>query len=267
MIKFIRKSVRDISEGRNLEHYITLIFITIILSLDIFNLASADILTEITLAVLALVVFTSLSTRESVEALSEKLIKPQNADDFFWRSKRSIESELSQAKYIGFAGASLSRTLRDYSAVLEDRLRLGARVRIILMDPNSTAPDQAVLRSKGVSSRQFYIDTLRPTLERVGMLSNFSDRVELGLLPYKPAFGIVVIDPDEPYGKIIVEMYPHHSASFAPTFELTPNRDLHWYKHFREQFDNLWGGCSHRHFVGKEIHRLVEEVRGIASNS
>jgi hypothetical protein len=266
VIKFIQKSIRDISAGRNLEHYITLVFITIILALDIFNLASPDILTEITLAVLALVVFTSLSTREGIEQLSEKLIKPQNADDFFWRSKRSIEPDLSQAKYIGFVGASLSRTLRDYSAILEERLKVGAKVRIVLMDPNSTAPEQAVLRSKGVSSRQFYIDTLRPTLERVGMLSNSSDRVELGLLPYKPAFGMVVIDPDEPYGKIVIEMYPHHSDSFAPTFELQPNRDLHWYKHFREQFDNLWNGCNRRHFTGKEIHKLVEEVRAISNN-
>jgi hypothetical protein len=54
---------------------------------------------------------------------------------------------------------------------------------------------------------------------------------ELGLLPFLPAFGIVVIDPDEPYGRIIVEMYPHHSDSFAPTFELRPDRDPHWYKH------------------------------------
>lgn len=79
----------------------------------------------------------------------------------------------------------LSRTLRDSSAVLEERLRLGAEVRIILMDPFSTAPDQAVLRSKRISSRRFYIDTLRPALERVGMLADASERVDLGLLPYR----------------------------------------------------------------------------------
>ncbi|WP_024969615.1 hypothetical protein, partial [Microcystis aeruginosa] len=105
------------------------------------------------LAVLALVVSTSLSTRESLEELSKKLTKAQSADDFFWNVKRSIEPDISQAKYIGFGGAVLSRTLRDYSASLEERLRVGAKVRIILMDPASTAPDQAVLRSKGVSSR------------------------------------------------------------------------------------------------------------------
>jgi hypothetical protein len=266
VIKFIKKAIQDVSSGRNLEYYITLIFIFIILALDIFNLASADVLTNITLAVLALVVSTSLSTRESLEELSKKLTNTQNADDFFWKAKRSIESDLSQAKYIGFAGAVLSRTLRDYSATLEERLRGGAKVRIVLMDPASTAPDQAVLRSKGVISRQFYVDTLRPALERVGMLATISEKIELGLLPYKPAFGIVVIDPDEPYGRIIVEMYPHHSDSFAPTFELQPDRDPHWYKYFREQFDSLWSGCGQRHFSGEEVHKLVEEVRAISSN-
>jgi hypothetical protein len=266
VIKPIRKAVQDILSGRNLEYYITLIFILVILGLDIFNLASPDMLTNITLAVLALVVSTSLSTRESLDELSNKLTKTQSADDFFWKTKRSIEPDLSKAKYVGFAGAVLSRTLRDYSANLEERLSIGAQVRIILMDPNSTAPDQAVLRSKGVVSRQFYIDTLRPTLERVGILAHTSEKVELGLLPYKPAFGMVVIDPDEPYGQIIIEMYPHHSDSSSPTFELQPKRDPYWYKYFREQFDDLWGGCGERHFSGKEVHKLVEEVRSISNN-
>jgi hypothetical protein len=266
MLRFIKKAFQDISSGRNIEYYITLLFIFVILALDIFNLASPDILTNITLATLALVVSTSLSTREGLEEVSKKLKTNQSADDFFWKIKRSIESDISQAKYIGIGGAVLSRTLRDYSASLEDRLKVGAKVRVILMDPASTAPDQAVLRSKEISSRQFYIDTLRPTLERVGMLANVSEQIELGLLPYKPAFGIVLIDPDETHGRIIVEMYPHHSDSFAPTFELRPDRDPHWYKHFKEQFDNLWNGCGQRQFSGVEVNKLVEEVRHASRN-
>jgi hypothetical protein len=55
-------------------------------------------------------------------------------------------------------------------------------------------------------------------------------------------------------------------AAFAPTFELRPDRDPHWYKHFREQFENLWNGCGQRHFSGVEVHKLVEEVRNVSSN-
>ncbi len=261
MIKFIKKAFKDISAGRNLEHYCTLVFILIIFALDVFNLASPDILAEITLAVLALIVFTSLNTQEGIEKLSQKFTKPPNADEFFWKEKRSIENELAKAKNIGLMGVTLSRTLRDYLPVLENQLRVGAKVRIIIMDPDSTAPDQAVLRSKGVRNREFFVDSLRPSLERVGALANYSQSIELGLLPYKPAFGLVLIDPDEPYGRIIVEMYPHHSDAFTPTFELQANDATHWYKHFREQFDNVWNGCRQRQFCGDEIHKMVEEMR------
>ena len=122
MIRFIKKAFRDVSAGRNLEYYVTLLFILVILALDTFNLASPDVLTNITLAVLALVISSSLSTKESLDELSNKLTKTQSADDFFWTTKRSVEHDIAQAKYIGFGGAVLSRTLRDYSASLEKRL-------------------------------------------------------------------------------------------------------------------------------------------------
>lgn len=77
---------------------------------------------------------------------------------------------------------------------------------------------------------------------------------------------MVLIDPDEPYGRIIVEIYPHHSDAFVPTFELRPGTDPYWYKCFREQFDNLWDGCGRRHFFGAKVHNLIEEVRGMSSN-
>jgi len=264
VLKFFKRMVRDIGAGNNLEHYITLLFIVVILFLDIFGVASPDILAEITLAVLALMVFGSLNTRESVEELTHKFEQTTSADSYFWQEKVSAEPFLRQAKHIGFVGASLSRTLRDYSNTLEKRLLDGAAVRVILMDPASTAPDQAVLRSKGIKNRQFYVDSLRPSLERIGALVNRSETVELGLLPYKPAFGMIVIDPDEPNGIIIVEMYPHHTDSFAPTFELRPNRDPNWYNFFRQQYEELWkSGCQNRQFTGNEIQDLLEEVRRI----
>ena len=263
-MKFLKRMAKDVMEGKNLEHYITLIFIFIILLLDIFDLASQDILTEITLAVLALVVFSSLNTYEAVNKLTNKFEQSTNADGYFWKEKISIEPLLNQAKHIGFVGASLSRTLRDYSNTLERRLSEDAVVRAILMDPASTAPDQAVLRSKGIRNRQFYIDSLRPSLERIGTLSTRSQSVELGLVPYKPAFGMIAIDPDEPSGIIIVEMYAHHSDSFAPTFELRPNRDPRWYQFFHQQYNVLWeSGCQNRRFIGNQISNLLDEVRNI----
>lgn len=261
MINFFKKVGADIVAGRNLEHYITIAFILVILGLDIFNLASPDIVTEITLAVLALVVLTSLNTRDSLNQVQESLDKQLSADEFFWSDKRSLENDIEQARYIGFVGTTLSRTVRDYSAIVERKLKQGAEVRFIIIDPDSTAPDQAVLRSKGVINRQFYIDLLRPTLERICALSYSSQGISLGLLPYKPTFGMIILDPDESRGRIIVEMYPHRSTDLFPTFELTPNRDSYWFKHFQKQFKILWESCDNRTWQGDAIQDFVTALR------
>jgi hypothetical protein len=265
MTRLFRKIGSDILHGRYLEHYITLVLIFLVLALDIFDLASNDILAEITLAVLALVIFTSLTTRDSLDRISLSLDKPFSADAFFGADRHSLETEFSQAKTIGIVGVTLSRTVRDYSSVLEERLKNGTQVRFILIDPDSTAPDQAVLRSRDVYSRQFYIDLLRPTLERISALSYASEEVELGLLPYKPAFGMFVIDPDDPRGRIIVEMYPHRSTELFPTFELTPSRDPYWYRIFRKQYDILWSSCESRIWHGAEVQNLVKDIRDKAN--
>lgn len=259
MFQFTRRIAKDIVQGKHLEYYVTLLFIILIFALDTFNLVSSESITNIILAILALVVYSNLTTHQRLEELSDKIIMPQGAERFFWKEKRSIEHDLSNAKYVGILGAVLSRTMRDYSSVLEERLKAGAKVRILLMDPESAAPDQAVLRSKDVNSRQFYVENLCMTIERVGFLVKTASTVELGLLPYKPAFGMIVIDPDEPYGKIIVEMYPHHSDAFAPTFELDAIRDRHWYTYFRAQFDAVWERT--RQYNGATVQMLATTIR------
>jgi hypothetical protein len=258
-MRAIRKIVAEIGEGKNIEYYITLFFIVLIFALDIFNLVSSDILTNIVLAVLALIVYSSLSTRRSVDGLAEKITGSPRAETFFWKSKRSVETDLSRARDIRIVGAILSRTIRDYRPILEERLSKGAQVKIMVMDPDSTAPDQAMLRSKGVSSRQFYVDNLRPTIERIGFLSETSQHIELGLLPYKPAYGMILIDVDDKDGLIIVEMYPHHSDAFAPTFELHSSLDAQWYNYFSEQFNTMWSRAQK--YKGSEIRELTSSTR------
>jgi hypothetical protein len=73
MSKFIQKIIRDLAEGRNLENYTILAFIVVIIALDIFNLASPAILSEITLAVLGLVVLSNLNVQDTILNLRREL--------------------------------------------------------------------------------------------------------------------------------------------------------------------------------------------------
>ncbi|MCK4472651.1 MAG: hypothetical protein KAW49_12805, partial [Anaerolineae bacterium] len=187
--------------------------------------------------------------------------KPK-ADDFFWREKRFLQRDLAQAKFIGIVGVTSTGTVRSYLNTFENRLASGAHIRFIMIDPSSSAPRQAVLRSKGLIGDSFYTDLLRPTIDLICGLAAWADSrgtVELGLLPYVPSFGLLLIDPDEAHGRIIVEIYQHRSSAFHPTCELNVQRDTRWYKFFRKQFDLLWGSCGDRKGTGLEILRFRQE--------
>jgi hypothetical protein len=275
MLRFLDKVFQDIREGKNLEVYLTLVVALALLILDIFEIISTEALAAGTLATLALLAYSTLGSRErmqrltdvseATQALFEQVIggRPK-AGDFFWKQKHSLERGIAQARFIGGVGISLSRTVRDYLAEFENRLEAGASIRLIVIDPASSAPRQARLRSKGGVEDDFFVDLIRTTAARLCILAELGDlpgTLELGLLPYVPSFGLFLIDPDEPHGRIIVEIYQHKSLAFNPTFELDAQQDAQWYRFFREQFDLLWESCGDRRKAGQEIHQLRREFQ------
>lgn len=275
MFKFFDKVFQDIRKGENLEVYLTLVVALVLLILDIFDIVTTEAIAAGTLATLALLTYSILTSREQMEhlvdtstatrAIVEQSIsgKPR-ADRFFWPERRSLENDLARARFIGIAGITLSRTVRDYLPLFENRLQSGAHIQFIVIDPDSLASQQAIHRSKGGVGDSFYADLIRTTVARVCILAELKDvpgRMELGLLPYAPSFGLLVIDPDEPHGRIVVEIYQHKSLAFNPTFELDARRDSRWYQFFREQFELLWESCGGRKEMGDQIHRLRQELQ------
>lgn len=260
-MRFLDGVFADLRAGKNLEVYLTLVVALVLLILDIFGFASTEALAAGTLATLALLAFSTLKNREQMQRLAEAAEQGMSgrlgADDFFWDEDRLGQDDFKDADFIGVVGVTLSRTVRTHSLVFEDRLRDEAHVRFMVIDPESPAPLQAIRRSQGVPSQSFYKSLLQPTIENVCMLATSASSrgtVELGLLPYIPSFGLVLIDPDRPHGRIIVEVYQHKTPAFSPTFELrNTQQDARWYSFFREQFDLLWDSCGKRRAAGEAI--------------
>lgn len=275
MLKFFEKVFQDLREGRNVELYVTVGVALVLVVLDVSGFASTEALAAGTLATLALLAYSTLNSREQIrslvetstatQAVVEQVLSDQaRADDFFWERKRSLEQDLAHAGFIGAVGVTLSRTVRDYLDTFENRLASGTHLRFMVIDPTSQAPRQALLRGKGGIGDSFYADLVRTTLARICVLAELGDllgTVELGLLPYTPSFGLFLIDPDEPHGRIIVEIYQHRSLASNPTFELDAQQDVRWYKFFREQFDLLWQSCGDRKRQDRHIHQFREELQ------
>jgi len=263
MMELPKTVIQDIREGKNLEVYLTLVVALVLLLLDVFGVVSTEALAAGTLATLALLAFSVLQNREQMQNLSEiaeqAISGRPSADSFFWERQRRLDEYFEKADFIGAVGMTLSTTIAEYEQVFKERLALGAHVRIMTIDPSSPAPQQAIDRSADIVGTTFFTDLLRPTIDRLCSLAdttNTSAVLELGLLSFIPSFGLILVDPDKPHGRIIVEIYQHKSAGLHPTFELTPRRDKQWYRFFRNQFDLLWESCEGRTAAGRQIHRF-----------
>src|SRR5262249_13367031 len=138
--------------------------------------------------------------RRSIETLTEAV---NNAvpDDlpvhrFLAVKAPDLHDELRGAADIRLVGVTLGRTVRDLARTIERRLRAGATVRVVVIDPDGSAPLDAIERTLGVTSPDLYRPRIRSTIEILDNLAAESGgrgRIEVRLLPFVPAFGMYLI--------------------------------------------------------------------------
>lgn len=249
-----RRVWSDLATGSNLEIYITTLVSLALALLGVFDAVAPPVVAAATLGTLALLALSTLGSRHqvqdlrrSIDALTEAV---NNAipDDlpvhrFLAIKAPELDDELRGAGDIRLVGVTLGRTVRDLARTIERRLRAGATVRVVVIDPDGQAPLDAIERTLGVTSPELYRPRIKSTIEILDNLATESGgkgRIEVRLLPFVPAFGMYLIDPDEPDGHAYVEIYQHRSREPNPCFNLKAARDGHWYRFFVNQFDVLW---------------------------
>ncbi|NGO77818.1 hypothetical protein G6045_19455 [Streptomyces sp. YC504] len=250
-MRFLRRVRRDLSHGRNLEIYSTALLSITLAVLGALDLASGKVLAAATLATLALLAVGLLGSRRQVDELADqvrsRLAGDLGAQEFFARDKPELVEQLSQARDIALVGVTLSRTLRNTVSELQRRAGAGARIRVALIDPTTSAPAEATRRSTLTDRPEVFDNRLRPSLDLLRELADHrvrpdaaQGRVEVRFVPFVPAFGLVMIDPQQPGGLIHVDIYSHSSATGDAVFTLLPGRDGPWFGHFEAEFERIW---------------------------
>lgn len=181
--------------------------------------------------------------RSASRSLSEAAHTNLPADRLLVFATPDLDDALWAATDIGLVGVTLSRTVRDLAGTLARRLRAGAVLRVIVIDPDSDAALEAASRTLGVTSPEYYRPQVASTMDVLAALTHLpgaSCHVEMRLLPFVPAFGMYLIDTTTPDGRILVELYQHRSVEPNPFLGLRAGRDNFWYRFFVDQFNTLW---------------------------
>ncbi len=240
----------DLRGGHNVELYLTVTLSLCIALLSVFSFVGIKVVGAATLAVLALLAASGLATRHQSEEVSRHLDQlaadvsgEVPADRFLKMRMPALDADIAAAADIRLVGVTLTRTVRDLLPILDRRLRKGASICVLIIDGDSPARTEAVARSRGADSPDFYQHRLASTIDLLGVLASAAPNetaLQLRVLPYVPTFGMCLIDPTEAYGRIHVEIYQHQTIEQNPSFRLRADRNSPWYQLFAQQFETPW---------------------------
>jgi hypothetical protein len=192
------------------------------------------------------------SVRRGLSLLESRFTDRPSAIAFF-QKPHDVGSDVQSANQIDMCGVTLTSTVNKQFSNLRERLRKGARIRLLVIDPDSLAPKMSAQRRTGEGDVSYDFTRLEATLRDIEYLqkswaeprSQQGDSTEQGslsvrFLPYAPSFGIISLDAGSSNGKVFVELYPHKAYRDQPAFDLMPYRDGEWYNFFVEQFEQMW---------------------------
>lgn len=247
LMRFLRRLRADLSAGQNLEIYTTALLSLVLAVLGVLGKVGGEVLAAATLATLALLAGGMLGSRRQVAELTAEVRArgrgEVRAEDFLGTDKVDLIEHVRAAQDICIVGVTLSRTLRNLVDELQRRALAGAVIKVALMDPEGSAPEEAARRSTIPDRAEMYRNRLRSSVDLLRELvgtPGTGGRVEVRFLSFVPAFGLLLIDPQRPGGRIHVDIYSHSSASGDAVFTVLPHRDDHWFRHFRTEFDSVW---------------------------
>ncbi|WP_052424342.1 hypothetical protein [Nonomuraea candida] len=237
----------DLSAGKNLEIYVTALIALVVGVLGVFDLVEPKVVGAATLATLALVAVNALGPRHQVAELDrrvEELGRLVEAGlpggELLSEEVKDLHARVAHAGDIRLAGVTLNRTIRSYVDELGKALERGASVKVLVIDPSGPVPEEAARRSTIPGQPDVFEHRARSTLYVLRDLPAPRERLEVRLLPFTPAFMMILLDPADDDGVIHVELGSHRSPHAAPGFLLTGRRDHHWCRHFTAEFDRLW---------------------------
>ncbi|NUT42878.1 MAG: hypothetical protein HOV86_23125 [Thermoactinospora sp.] len=244
----------DLATGRNLEIYVTA---AIALGVGVLGVAGAvdgAVVSAATLATLALLAVSALGPRQQADELKEqvtqlnRLVQEKisgnvSAEAFLTTTRADLEAQVAHAHDIRLSGVTLSRTVRNLVGQLESRLMRGASVKVLLIDSTPEVLDQAAKRSTIPDHPEVFGHRVRGTMDMLRHLATVpgaTGSLEVRLMRFVPAFGVVLIDPDGADGVLHVELGTHSSGGPDPVFTLSAQKDPRWFRHFSGEFDRMW---------------------------
>lgn len=232
----------DIKQGENIDLYISVFVSVLLVLLNFFGFATA-VTSTVTLSVLGLMSISTLVSRRKTEKILEKLNEP-STKFFLDRFPAERESVLINSKEILLMGAVLNKTVHHYYPILEDKLRNGHNIRVLVTDPSGTVLESVARQQYKPTDAQELKSYLLLTLSSLEKLhKKFPENLEIRTINHPVQFGALVANTKTIDGVIFVELYSFKMERDAPIFSLNFQNRV-WFDFYNKQIENIWSNAT-----------------------
>nr|WP_062335075.1 hypothetical protein [Herbidospora sakaeratensis] len=226
------KRLRNLVHDDNLDLYALALVALVFTALGVVGLADTAALISGTLALLAFLAFSQIKSRRQVAGLV--------ADRNFLREDfpKDLADRRARARDYLFIGRSMARTLNTARGELRTMLLSGARIRVMMVDPDDEAAIAAAsLHSFSGSDPRLLVQRIQSALAELDSLrAKTGGNLEVRLARFVPALGVQVIDGTYLCAQRFEYLPPGESG---PILALEP-RDGVWFHRFAAEAERMW---------------------------
>jgi hypothetical protein len=241
MAKIFQKMWADIKQRKNIELYLALIALIVIFVADVVGIDTNQVLFEIILAALAVVIYGMLGARHSSEKIEGEILSlARPSQNFMEKFPPDFDKDYDEAKELWIFSASYYASLKWKYSNIEEKLKKGHKVKILLANPNGVVPTVAAQRGYKPISTEQKVAEIRSTLNDLCELKKkFSHKLEIRTIDYPIPYKLYAMNPNAPTGIIYISSYLYKTKTVNMKFILrADNSD--WYETYLSEIVTFW---------------------------
>jgi hypothetical protein len=232
----LRRLAEDLREVRNIEAYA---ISTLAAALTIFTIVgspSPQLFDAVALACLAFLVFSTTRQQAASQAGGGLAGVLRDRDSY-----ATFEQLLDGATELWMYAPSGVNVLRRHGGDIKRWLAAGGRARFVVHDPGAGAVD--TLATQLDEDNDFGKD-LTASLDSLDKLAG-SGRLDYRLLSLNPGFSLVVVNPRQRGGRLIVEFHGFQDESISDRMhvEIRRSESTHWFDYWARRFEAIWAAA------------------------
>ena len=188
--------------------------------------------------------------KQLVQTMADEVAKRVKSgsieSEFLEDIPESFRDELKLTREMWAVTVTANTLLNQYYSILEERIKQGMTLRVLMVDPDSASFEVAMSRGYIRTDLEQFRSISHGHLKYLKNLHQVApNRVTVKVINNPLTFGAYLLDPSDAKGLLYIRHYPYKTPGGAkPCLVLTAKRSQRWFNHFQQEIQALWSDAK-----------------------